>query len=92
MSMLVSFSPQSLTREQYDEVQRRLDAAGQWPPDGIEHHVCFGDDGNLKVSEIWSSHEQFEAFGQHLMPILGDVGIGMAAPPEMLEIVNEERF
>ncbi len=92
MSMLVRFSPDGLTGEQYAEVQRRLEAAGQWPPDGIEYHVCFGTEGNLKVSEIWSSQEQFQAFGQHLMPILEQVGVRFSANPEFLDIHNQERF
>lgn len=92
MSMLVRFSPNALTRAKYDEVQRRLEDAGHWPPDGIEYHVCFGSEGNLRVSEIWSSHEQFEAFGEHLMPILNEVGIDLSSPPEFLEIQNQERF
>ena len=92
MSQLVRFSPESLTADRYDEVKRRLNEAGQWPPDGLEYHVCFGSDGGLKVSEIWASTEQFEAFGQHLGPILEEVGIDQTAPPEFLEIHNQERF
>ena len=92
MSMLVRFSPEGLTTEQYEASKRRLSEAGHWPPDGLEYHVCFGENGQLRVSEIWSSDEQFEAFGQDLMPILNDVGIKIAGPPERLEIYNQERF
>jgi hypothetical protein len=92
MSFLVRFSPDSLTGEQYDEVKNRLDAGGHWPPDGLEYHVCFGSEGDLRVSEIWSSNEQFEAFGEKLRPILEEVGIGFAGPPEQLDIYNQERF
>jgi hypothetical protein len=49
-------------------------------------------DGKLKISEIWASNDQFEAFGHHLGPILDAVGIDMAAPPELIDIHNEERF
>jgi hypothetical protein len=92
MSMLVRFSPESLTSDKYDEVKRRLREAGKWPPNGLEYHVCFGSDGQLKVSEIWASSEQFEAFGQDLGPILEAVAINQAAPPELLDIYNQERF
>lgn len=47
--------------------------------------MCFGSDGNLRVSEIWDSQEQMEAFGEHLMPVLADIGIELNAP-EFLEI------
>ena len=90
--MLVRFSPQGMTSDQYDTVMRRLDEAGRWPPEGLEYHVCFGEPEQLRVSEIWSSNEEFEAFGEHLMPILNDVGIGFSAPPEHLEIHSQERY
>jgi hypothetical protein len=92
MSMLVRFSPESLTSDQYEDVKRRLDEGGHWPPDGLEYHVCFGSDGQLKVSEIWASNDEFEAFGQHLRPILEDVGIKFSGSPELIDIYNQERF
>ncbi len=85
MSILARFTPASLTAEQYDESVRRLEEAGPWPPDGLDYHVCFGSDGNLRVSEIWDSKEQFEAFGPQLMPVLSDIGIE-PGEPELLEI------
>jgi hypothetical protein len=92
MSVLVRFSPESLTSDRYDEVKRRLNEAGHWPPDGLEYHVCFGSDGQLRVSEIWASTDQFEAFGQRLGPILEEVGINQTAPPELIDIYKQERF
>ena len=68
MSIVVRFSPTALTSEKYDESVRRLQAAGVWPPDGLDYHVCFGSQGNLLVSEIWDSREQLDAFGERLMP------------------------
>lgn len=90
MSVLVRFSPQDLTVDQYEEVQRRLNEAGHWPPDGLEYHLCFGDDGQLNVSEVWSSNEQFEAFGPHLMPILSEVGVNLSGPPVFMAVHKQE--
>jgi hypothetical protein len=87
MSILVRFAPASLTAEQYDETVRRLDDQGELSPDGQDLHVCFGTDGSLKVSEIWDSQEQFQAHGEHLMPVLADVGID-PGEPEVIEIHN----
>lgn len=92
MSMLVRFAPESLTRDMYDESRRRLDAAGHWPPDGLEYHVCFGSEGQMKVSEIWASKDQFESFGANLLPILEDIGVKFSGPPELIDIYNQERF
>ena len=87
MSILIRFAPASLTAQQYDESVRRLDAEGNWPPEGLEYHVCFGSEGKLRVSEIWDSREQLDAFGERLMPVLADVGIA-PGEPELIEIHN----
>jgi hypothetical protein len=88
MSVLARFSPGSLTLQKYEEVNRRLEEGGHWPdPDGLEIHVLFGPEDNLRVSEIWDSQEQLEAFGEHLMPVLADVGID-PGEPELLEVHN----
>ena len=82
MSVLIRFAPESLTAAQYDEAIGKL---GEESPDGREFHVCFGSDGNLRVSEVWDSREQFAAFGERLMPILAEVGIN-PGEPEFIEI------
>ena len=86
-SVLVRFTPASATTEQYDETIRRLEKSGDWLPEGLELHVAFEAGGKFRVSEIWDSQAQFDAFGSRLMPILEDVGIDPGAP-EMLEIHN----
>ena len=86
MSVVARFIPTNLTAENYAEANRRLEEAGLWPPDGMEVHVCFGPEDKLRVSEIWSSRGQMDAFGERLMPILADVGIELSGPPEILEV------
>ena len=90
MSVLVRFAPSNATTEQYDESIRRLQDSGDFPPDGMEYHVCFLSDGSVRVSEIWDSVEQFQAFGERLMPILADLGID-AGRPETFEVYNSVR-
>jgi hypothetical protein len=87
MSILARFTPPSLSTEQYDKTIQKLEEGGDFPPDGLDYHVCFGTDGSLKVSEIWDSNEQFEAFGEKLMPVLSDAGID-PGEPELIEIHN----
>ena len=88
MSILIRFTPENLTREQYEEVNRRLEANGDAQPDGQQLHVCFGNEGELRVSEVWESEEKMRAFGEKLMPVLEDVGIQLGAEPEVLPVVN----
>ena len=87
MSVLIRFVPPALTAAQYDESVSKLEAAGHFPPDGLDYHVCFGTEGSLRVSEIWDSRPQLEAFGEQLMPVLSEVGIE-PGEPEILEIHN----
>jgi hypothetical protein len=61
------FAPAGTT-EQYDETIRRLQDAGDFPPDGLELHVCFLMNGSFRVSEIWESQEHFNAFGSASCP------------------------
>ncbi|MDX6626733.1 MAG: hypothetical protein QOE56_1722 [Solirubrobacterales bacterium] len=87
MSVLIRFAPASLTAAQYDESIRKLEAAGDFPPDGLDYHLCFGSEGSLRVSEIWDSKEQLEAFGERLMPVLAEVGIE-PGEPEVMPVHN----
>ena len=92
MSVVVRFSPASLTAEKYEESTRALEEAGvDFPPEGLDYHVCFGSEGNLRVSEIWDSREQFEAFGERLMPVLTEAGIEFSGEPEIFEVHNLEK-
>ena len=89
MSILVRFTgAPGMTAEKYDATMPSIEASGQFPPDGLDYHVAFNAGGSFRVSEVWDSQEQFEAFGQRLMPILSKGGIELAGPPEILEIHN----
>jgi hypothetical protein len=91
MSILVRFSPDGLTKETYDKVSEKLEDS-DWPPAGLQLHVAFGDDGNLRVSEIWESREQMEAFGEKLMPVLEENGVQMSAEPEFYDVHRFDKY
>lgn len=87
MPVLIRYAPPGLTQTQYDQVGEKLEAKGQWPPDGLIAHVGFGPDGDMRVSEVWESREKLEAFQPHLMPILQEAGVDIEAnEPEMLDV------
>ncbi len=89
MSILVRFTgAPGMTAALYDATMPAIEASGKFPPDGLEYHVAFNAGGSFRVSEIWDSMEQFEAFGQRLMPILREGGIELAGPPEIVQIHN----
>lgn len=85
MSILVRFAPTSMTEQQYRSVLDKMSASDDFA--GCELHVCFGSEGNLRVSEIWASREQFDAFAEQLMPAISAAGI-QGAEPEFYDVVN----
>jgi hypothetical protein len=86
MSILIRFTPPSMTVEQYEAVTEKLHPEHEHP-DGRDYHVCFGTDGNLRVSEIWDSQEQMDAWAETLMPVLAEFGID-PGQPEVIPIHN----
>ncbi len=87
MAIVIRFTSQGMTAAKYDEIVRRLEAAGAGAPAGRLYHVCFGNKEELRVSDIWDSMENFEEFGKTLMPILQDVGVD-PGQPEFFEVHN----
>ena len=49
MSILVRFSPPSMTAEQYDTIVERLYKEGVHPDPGLELELCFGTGDQMKV-------------------------------------------
>ncbi|MEA2337351.1 MAG: hypothetical protein QOE82_1358 [Thermoanaerobaculia bacterium] len=87
MPFVARFVPKSMSSQQYDDVIKRLDAAGAGAPKGRLFHVAFGSPEALRVSDIWESHDDFERFGQTLMPILQELGVDPGTP-EFIETHN----
>jgi hypothetical protein len=67
-----------------------MEESGAWPPDGLQMHVCFGSDGDLRVSEIWDSEEQLRAMLDKILPVANDVGVQIAGEPEIFEVHSLE--
>jgi hypothetical protein len=78
----------NVTTEQHDESISRLEKSGDCLPKGLAYHVAFRSNGNFRVSEIWDSREEFDAFNERLVPLLKDLGIELSHEPEMLEVHN----
>lgn len=87
MSVLIRFAPESLTAEQYDGVVKRLTEEGIQPADGLDYEVCFGSGDKMRVSLVWDTQEQMDAFAAKLMPILAEFGID-PGQPEVFPVHN----
>jgi hypothetical protein len=79
-----------LTAEQYDSAVQRLTEEGILPADGLDYEICFGSGDKMKVSQVWDTQAQLDAFGARLMPVLSELGIE-PGKPEVLEVHNAIR-
>ena len=87
MAIGVYFAGNSMTSQQYDDVLKKLQAAGAGSPKGRVYHAAFGDPNNLSIFDVWTSQADFDAFGVVLMPILKAAGF-TPGPPQTMPIHN----
>jgi hypothetical protein len=87
MALIAHFTPTGMTNEKYAGILRRLEAAGLGAPRGRLHHTCYGPKAALRVTDVFDTPQNFEAFGQALFPILAVVGVD-AGKPEIVEVHN----
>jgi hypothetical protein len=83
------FQPTGFTTAQYDEAIRRLEAAGAGfgSVPGRRFHCAMEVDGQVQVFDVWESMEQFEAFGEKLVPIMSEMGAD-PGQPQVLSVHN----
>lgn len=86
MALIAHFAATGMDEKKYAEVLRRLEAAGVGAPQGRLHHTCYGTKDSLWVVDVYDTKQNFEKFGQTLVPILASLGID--AKPEVQEVHN----
>ncbi len=79
MSIALTFTPSGMTAG----CIKKLQDAGAGSPKGRSYHVCFGDPDSVQVTDVWDNMEDFQAFGEKLMPILHSLGIDPGQPTPM---------
>ena len=87
MALIVHFTPQGMTDAKYAEILRRLQADGADAPAGRLHHTCYGDKKALRVTDVFDTKENFDAFGKVLVPILSSLGVDVGRP-DVIEVHN----
>ncbi len=80
MALGAYFAVQGMTAEKFAAVHEQLAAIGQTNPAGRSFHAGFHVGEEIHVFDVWDSQEAFEAFGQHLMPILAENQIDPGEP------------
>jgi len=87
MSFVLHFKPSGFPLAKYQEAIKQLEAAGAGSPKGRSYHVCYGDPNSVHVTDVWDSIEEFQAFGQTLVPIMQALGAD-PGQPEVDEVNN----
>ena len=87
MSLIFKFKPTGFTIAKYEEAIGLLNAAGAGAPKGRSHHVCSGDPDNVNITDVWDSMEDFQAFGETLLPIMQSIGVD-PGQPDIQEVHN----
>jgi len=83
MAVAVVLDFDGATLEQYDEVIRKMNftPGGPGAPGGL-FHWCTATDHGIRVTDVWATREQFDAFAnEQIGPITAEVGV--PAPPEV---------
>ena len=82
MAFGLYFQPQGFTTAIYDATLKELDAAGAGfgKVPGRTFHCAMEADGTIHVFDVWESMEQFEKFGETLMPIMTKLGVDPGTP------------
>jgi hypothetical protein len=82
MAVGLYFQPAGLTAAKYDEVNKQLAQAGAGfgSVPGRTCHCAMEVDGAIHVFEVWASMEQFQKFGETLVPILKKMGMDPGQP------------
>ena len=68
------------TPDEYDRVREKLNIGDSLPAGSRLHVAALGDDGKIRVIEVWETREQAEAFGEKVMAARGESGFGGERP------------
>ena len=68
--ILEQVMPEGVSLEMLDLVTDEM-KVDEDPPEGMRVHVHFGQDGRIRIVDVWDSQEAFESFRENrLMPAM----------------------
>ena len=74
------FVKTGITPDEYDQMRETLGVGDTPPPGGVFHAAAVGEDGKIRVLEVWDSREQAEAWGEKVMAVRTEAGFGDGPP------------
>ena len=69
------------TPEEYDQIRTKVGDDDSPPPGATLHIAARGEDGKIRVIEVWDSREQAEEFGKKVTAAREEAGFGGDTPP-----------
>lgn len=75
-----------ITPAQYDHMRGVLGIDSTPPPGGAFHAAAVGDDGTIRIFEVWDSREEAEAWAEKVMAARAAEGI--AGEPPAIEYLD----
>jgi hypothetical protein len=67
--------------EDYEKVRAAVGVGDSVPSGGQLHIAAVGEDGNVRVIEVWDTREQAEAFGERVREARERAGVGSGEMP-----------
>jgi len=88
MALGLYFQSPGFTPELYDETVRQVEQAGAGfgKVPGRIFHCAMEAGGVIQIFDVWVSMEDFQKFGETLLPILNKLGV--TAEPQVATIHN----
>lgn len=76
-----------ITPEEYEQMRERLGIGDAPPPGGLVHVAALGEDGKIRIVEVWDSREEAEAWAETVAAARNEAGFGDRPPKiEYLEV------
>ncbi|HVC86701.1 MAG TPA: hypothetical protein VNC40_04650 [Gaiellaceae bacterium] len=76
-----------ITVAEYDQMRERLGIGDTPPPGAVFHAAAIGEDGKVRIVEVWDSRAEAEAWGEKVMAARTEAGFGDGPPSiEYLEV------
>lgn len=84
MAVMMQMEWNGVSPAEYEALRKRVNWEGD-PPVGAVFHVAAFDDHGIRITDVWNSAEEFEAFVQNrLMPGVKELGVAGEPKVEIL--------
>jgi hypothetical protein len=77
------------TPGEYDSIFEKLSTSGASTAGRTLHVAAVGEDGKIRVVELWESRSEADAFGEAVRAAREELGIPEPASMSLLEVHNQ---